>query len=64
MLEQVFTLVNQERANAGVPALCANSKLTASSQKHSEYQDSISTMTHTGPGGNSPGDRATAEGCA
>ena len=36
--------------------------LNAAAQGHSDYQAAIKTMTHDGPGGNSPGARMTAAG--
>jgi LysM repeat protein len=54
--------VNQLRAAYGLPALEVNSTLMYIAQTHSEYQASIGEVTHYGPGGSRPKERATAAG--
>jgi uncharacterized protein YkwD len=58
----VIAAVNELRANQGLPALAINNALMNSAQAHSEYQASIGTWTHTGPGGSTPTTRAIANG--
>ena len=58
----VLNLVNQLRASKGLAPLQANAELMAAAQKHSEYQATVHSITHYGPGGNSPKDRAAAAG--
>ena len=54
--------VNQLRAANGLPALEVNSVLMGIAQGHSDYQASIGNVTHYGPGGSRPRDRAAAAG--
>ncbi len=54
--------VNQLRAANGLPPLQVNSILMSIAQGHSNYQASIGSVTHTGPGGSRPRDRAAAAG--
>ncbi len=54
--------VNALRAQFGLPAFNINGSLMASAQGHSDYQASIQTMTHYGPGGNTANERALAAG--
>ena len=56
------TLTNQQRAAVGVGPVTVSLTLNAVAQGHSDYQAAIKTMTHDGPGGNSPGTRMTAAG--
>jgi hypothetical protein len=55
-------LVNAQRAQAGLSPLGIDSHLTNSAQGHSNWQASAQTMSHTGAGGSSPGDRIEAAG--
>ena len=59
---QLIAEVNALRASYGLPAYEVNSALMAAAQSHSEYQASIGTWTHSGPGGSRPHDRAVAAG--
>jgi LysM repeat protein len=54
--------VNNLRAANGLPALQINGILMSIAQGHSDYQASIGQVTHTGPGGTRPRDRAAAAG--
>lgn len=54
--------VNNLRAANGLPALQINGTLMSIAQGHSDYQASIGQVTHTGPGGTRPRDRAAAAG--
>lgn len=54
--------VNALRASYGLSPLQVNSALMSSSQFHSDYQASINSVTHSGPGGSRPRDRAAAFG--
>ena len=55
-------LTNQQRAAVGVGPLTISATLDTAAQGHSDYQAALRTMTHDGPGGNSPGTRMTAAG--
>lgn len=54
--------VNGLRASYGLQPYKVNNALMASAQAHSEYMLEIDTITHTGPGGSRPHDRAVAAG--
>jgi LysM repeat protein len=54
--------VNNLRAGNGLPAYQVNGILMSIAQAHSDYQASIGQVTHTGPGGTHPRDRAAAAG--
>lgn len=58
----LINAVNQLRAANGLPPYQINSILMSTAQGQSEYQASIGTVTHTGPGGTRPIDRAIAAG--
>ncbi len=58
----VVAAVNAFRASRGLPALIADAALMASAQAHSNYQASIRQVTHYGPDGSRPVDRAVAYG--
>lgn len=47
--QEMLDSVNQQRASAGKSALCNSSKLMASTLEQSNYQASITTMTHDSP---------------
>ena len=59
---QVVAAVNDFRTSHGLPALAIDAALMASAQAHSDYQASIGKVTHYGPGGSRPVDRAIAHG--
>ncbi len=54
--------VNALRANNGLPPYAINVTLMAIAQAHSDYQASISTVTHYGADGSRPFQRALAAG--
>lgn len=54
--------VNQLRAANGLAPYQMNSALMISAQKHSQYQASLGTWTHTGPGDTDETQRAIAAG--
>jgi uncharacterized protein YkwD len=54
--------VNALRAQYSLPNFNIDGSLMASAQGHSDYQASIQTMTHYGPGGNTANERAQAAG--
>jgi hypothetical protein len=54
--------VNNLRAANGLPAYQVDGILMSIAQAHSDYQASIGQVTHTGPGGTHPRDRAAAAG--
>lgn len=66
-----LAMVNQARgqarscgatAFAAAPPLTSDARLDEAARVQSSYQDSISTMTHTGAGGSNAGQRMTAAG--
>ena len=59
---QVVGLINAYRQANGLPALQTNSLLATLAQSQSEYQAQIGSVTHEGPGGTRPIDRAYAAG--
>jgi uncharacterized protein YkwD len=64
-LSQAYELideVNRLRIDNGLPPYQVNDTLMGVAQGHSDYQASIGDVTHEGPGGSSPGDRAKAAG--
>ncbi|MEU8068394.1 CAP domain-containing protein [Micromonospora sp. NPDC049151] len=61
-LQQVVTIVNQERAKAGCKALTVNAKLNLAAQRHSQNQADHKKMDHTGSDGSQPWDRVKAAG--
>ncbi|WP_174530929.1 CAP domain-containing protein, partial [Micromonospora maritima] len=63
-LQQVVTLVNQERAKAGCKALSVDSKLTLAAQRHSQDQADHKKMSHDGSDGSDVGDRLDRAGYA
>jgi LysM repeat protein len=54
--------VNSLRAANGLAPFKTNRALMSSAQGHSDYQASIGEVTHTGPDGSRPHDRAAAAG--
>ncbi|MBN1452725.1 MAG: LysM peptidoglycan-binding domain-containing protein [Anaerolineales bacterium] len=59
---EVIAGINNYRASLGLPAYSTNSTLMQLAQAQSDWQASISDVTHTGPGGTRPRDRAYAVG--
>jgi len=59
---EVLLLVNQERANAGLPPLAINPELTRAARNHSQDMIDRNFFSHTNPDGNGPAQRAAAEG--
>ncbi|MBV6396276.1 MAG: hypothetical protein HFACDABA_01874 [Anaerolineales bacterium] len=59
---ELIEAVNNLRAKNGLPAYSINSILMSVAQSHSDYQASISSVTHYGPGGTRPYQRALAAG--
>lgn len=60
--DRVLTLVNQERARAGLAPLTIDPQLTTSAQTFSEYMASANFYAHNGPDGSTPPTRMTAAG--
>lgn len=58
--QQVFDMVNQERANAACGPLSINAKLTATARGHSEDMALNDYFSHTGLDGSSVSERAAA----
>lgn len=48
--QQLLTLINQERAKAGVPALTFDERLTSAARKHSQRMIDQDTLSHQLPG--------------
>jgi uncharacterized protein YkwD len=61
-VNQVASLINQERANAGLPALSINSLLTNAAQSHAADMACSSRISHTGSDGSSVRSRVLAAG--
>ncbi|WP_235978147.1 MULTISPECIES: CAP domain-containing protein [Streptomyces] len=61
---QILSLVNEERAQAGCPALKASAALDRAAQKYSETMASDGELSHTGPDGSTVADRVGREGYA
>lgn len=55
---EVITGINNYRLQNGLSPLQINNTLMALAQGHSDYQASIGVITHDGPGGSRPKDRA------
>ena len=58
----LIAAVNNLRASNGLPPYTVNASLMASAQGHSNYMAANGVITHTGPGGSRPKDRAIAAG--
>lgn len=59
---QIIALINAYRAENGLPAYQHHGTLMLTAQGQSDYQASINAVTHEGPGGTRPRDRAYAAG--
>jgi uncharacterized protein YkwD len=60
--DEVLTLTNRERADAGCGALRVDARLHAAARDHSEDQAAHNTMSHTGSDGSTPWERAERAG--
>jgi LysM repeat protein len=60
--EDLIAAVNELRASNSLPALAVDDILMSVAQEHSDFQASIGSVTHTGPDGSRPGNRAAAAG--
>ncbi len=58
----VLSMVNTQRAQAGVPALSASSALFTAARNHSQDMATNNFFSHTGSNGSSPFDRMVAAG--
>ncbi len=63
-VNQVAALINQERANAGLPALTINALLTNAAQAHAADMACSGNISHTGSDGSSAYARILASGYA
>lgn len=61
-VNQIAALINQERANAGLPALTINSLLTNAAQAHAADMACSGRISHTGSDGSSAYARILASG--
>ncbi|MEN8241627.1 MAG: CAP domain-containing protein, partial [Chloroflexota bacterium] len=61
---QIVAEINAYRQANGFSALPVNASLAYLAKTQSEYQASIQSITHTGPGGTTPKERAAAYGYA
>jgi len=61
-VNQIASLINTERTNAGLPALTVNSQLVASAQGHAADMACNNMVSHTGSDGSSSYSRAPASG--
>lgn len=59
---EVINLINQERANEGLPALSSQSQLTSAARTHSDDMACNNFFSHTSPTTGSPFDRIVAAG--
>jgi LysM repeat protein len=59
---QLIAEVNALRSAYGLAPYEAHNSLMSAAQQHSNYQATIGTWTHSGPGGSRPHDRAVAAG--
>jgi len=59
---QIGALINQERANAGLPELSINAALTSAAQGHAADMACNNTISHTGSDGSSVHSRVAAAG--
>ncbi|MFV0307752.1 MAG: CAP domain-containing protein [Desertimonas sp.] len=60
--QQVVDLVNQRRAQAGLPALRVDYRLSNAAQAHSQDQAARRVMSHIGSNGSTVGTRVTRAG--
>lgn len=60
--QQVLELTNQERAKNGLRPLKANAELNYAADKYAEEMSQRRVLSHTGPDGSKPWDRAEAVG--
>ena len=58
----VIAAINGYRQQNGIAPLTPNALLNSLAQGQSDYQAAINTVTHTGPGGTTPQERAIAAG--
>ena len=63
-VNQIASLINAERANAGLPALTINAQLAASAQGHAADMACNEMISHSGSDGSSAYSRALASGYA
>ncbi len=61
-VNQIASLINSERTNAGLPALTINSLLSAAAQNHAGDMACNSNISHTGSDGSSVYGRVAASG--
>lgn len=61
-IQQIVQQTNQERANAGCPAVTVNAQLMQAAQSHSTEMATSNYFSHTGLDGSLPWDRVTATG--
>ena len=61
-VNQVASLINTERSNAGLPALTINAELAASAQDHAADMACNNRISHTGSNGSSAYSRVLASG--
>lgn len=59
---EIAKLINQARAQNGLPALTVNTQLAAAAQGHSIDMACFSLLSHTGTNGSTPYQRVTASG--
>ena len=59
---QIIALINAYRSEFGLPGYTQNAILMQTAQGQADYQASIGSVTHAGPNGSRPRDRAYAAG--
>jgi hypothetical protein len=60
--QQVVELTNEERAQNGLPPLKENTELNYAADQYAEQMSESGVLSHTGPDGSQPWDRAEAVG--
>ena len=60
--DDVLALINQHRANNGLPPLCLNAQLTQAAVNHAQDMATNNYFSHTGLDGSTPMDRIRATG--
>jgi uncharacterized protein YkwD len=60
--EQTIKLINKERTSRGIPAVAEHPALMVAAEKHTQYMADSGNVSHYGPYGSTPWERAGREG--